>query len=68
MFINNNGQLSSSWLLTELLECHGHVHGGGVDEGEEEHVGAELLVGVQPRLPGVVVGVEAGIYQYYGHW
>ena len=31
-----------------------HLHGLGVDEGEEEDVGAVLLILVQPRLPNGV--------------
>ena len=42
---------------TELLESLGHPHGLRVDEGEEENVGAPLLVLVQPRLPVPVISV-----------
>ena len=42
---------------TELLESLGHPHGLRVDEGEEENVGAPLLVLVQPRLPVTVISV-----------
>ena len=45
---------------TELLESLGHPHGLRVDEGEEENVGAPLLVLVQPRLPVPVISVVTG--------
>ena len=45
---------------TELLESLGHPHGLRVDEGEEENVGAPLLVLVQTRLPVPVISVVTG--------
>jgi hypothetical protein len=41
--------------LGQLLVCRRDLHGLRVDEGEEENVGAGLLVLVQARLP---VGVR----------
>jgi len=45
----------------QLLECGRHVHGVGVDEGEEEHVGGVLLpleqLGVLPPLRVALVTV-----------
>ncbi len=41
----------SSSSLGQVLESLWHVHGLRVDEGEEEDVGALLLVLVQARLP-----------------
>ena len=38
----------------KLLVGWRHLHGLGVDEGEEEDVGAVLLILVQPRLPNGV--------------
>jgi hypothetical protein len=43
--------------LGQVLECLWHVHSLRVDEGEEEDVGALLLVLVQARLP-LGIGVE----------
>jgi hypothetical protein len=44
--------------LGQLLVCRRDLHGLWVDEGEEENVGAGLLVLVQARLP-VGVGLKA---------
>ena len=44
--------------LTQLLECHRNLHSGGVDECEEQNIGAVLLVGMEFWFPVVIVRVE----------
>jgi hypothetical protein len=52
LFVRNDGVR-----LTEAAEGEGHHHGLGVDECEEEDVGAVLLVGEEAGAPVRVVMV-----------
>ena len=44
--------------LTQLLERHRNLHSGGVDECEEQNIGAVLLVGMEFWFPVVIVRME----------
>ena len=45
---------------TKLFKCDWHIHCRGVDKSEEQDVGSDLLVGMQSRLPVVVVRSKPG--------
>ena len=48
-------------VYTQLFKSDWHLHGRWVDEREEEDIGADLLVGVQPGLPVIVVRSEPDV-------
>ena len=53
---------SNIFFLTKSFESHGDIHGAGIDEGEEQDIGAELLIRMKFGLPVIVVRMKSKQY------